>query len=126
MLVHTEYDAQVFAYFATLLVGAGVCGVYGLFVVIGVIIKLFRSRKALICSFVLAGLMSIPVVWVVISQWEVLPRHWDSDSGGGILLFLLNIILLCTVWVAPIAQYRWLRWKTRELAEAESDAQQDA
>jgi hypothetical protein len=105
MMIHTEQDALLVTYCMLLLVSVAVGSLCSLTVITGLTLKHFHSPPALYVSLALSALVSVPMIWLLISQWEEPPNHWDRDGASG-LVFLLNVRLICFMWRAPICQYR--------------------
>lgn len=66
--------------------------------------KRFRSRAALGSSFLLSVIASLPALLALMCAGRSVQQA-IKELGP---YFLLNVVLLCFVWLAPIIQYRWL------------------
>jgi len=115
-MFHTERDAATFFAELLLLVGTGVGAVVAVGVLIALVFKVFRSRRALYVSFVASTIASIPLPGALILQWPYLPGEWDMNPITGVLS-LLDGGLLFFVWAAPVIQYGIVRRTTPRVAE---------
>jgi hypothetical protein len=111
-MFHTQRDVATFSAEMLLFVAAGVGAVYAAAVLIALVVSAFRSRPALYTSFALSTIVSIPLPLVLTLQWPYLPGEWDINPITGVFS-LLDCMLLCFVWAAPILQYRLVRQKSR-------------
>jgi hypothetical protein len=103
-LFHTERDSAVFLAEVLLFLATGVGAVFAIAVLVALIFKVFGSLRALCVALVLSAVVSVPFVLALLLQWPYLPREWDINPTTRVLT-LVDGMLLCFVWLAPVLQY---------------------
>jgi hypothetical protein len=111
-----------------LVVAAPAAGVCALGILIALISRVFRSRRALLISFVFSAIASVPALWLLAADLKYLPgqirgafgRYFgrlDTIDTQVVALLVMVMSLLLFAWCAPVVQYSRLRSKPDDVAE---------